>query len=111
MMYATMYASDDVLSIPPALDRALARTVLDDLRAVRTASPGDAPSPALAATVEGVVDALRAQGARASEVMLAVEDAFAALLAGQRDAVVRGRVQALDDQARQLVAGRLGYGA
>jgi hypothetical protein len=108
-----IYAPDEVLSIPPALDRALARNVLEDLRSTRQATPEDdaALSPALAATLTSVVDALRAQGALASEVMLAVEDAFAALLAGQRDATGRGRVQTLDGHARQLVAGRLGYGA
>ena len=108
-----IYAPDEVLSIPPALDRALARTVLDELRSARqTTVDDDAPlSPTLAATLTSVVDALRAQGALASEVMLAVEDAFAALLAGQRDAPGRERVQALDAQARQLVSGRLGYGA
>jgi hypothetical protein len=101
--------SDDLLGIPPALDRALAHTVLSDVRGSR-ADDADGPPAALAATVAGVVDALRAQGARASEVLLAVEDAFAALLAGQRDAAGRGRVLALDGHARQLVASRLGYG-
>jgi hypothetical protein len=101
---------DDVLGIPPALDRALADTVLADARgAPRPESDG--PSAALSATVSNVVDALRGQGARASEVLLAVEDAFAALVAGQRDAAARGRVLALDGHARQVVASRLGYGA
>jgi hypothetical protein len=101
--------TDDVLGIPPALDRALAHAVLTDLRGSR-AGDDDAPPAALASTVTSVVDALRAQGARASEVLLAIEDAFAALLAGQRDAAGRGRVLALDGHARQVVASRLGYG-
>lgn len=107
---AMTHSPDDVLGIPPALDRALAHTVLADVRgAPRPESDG--PSAALSASVGSVVDALRAQGARASEVLLAVEDAFAALLAGQHDAAGRGRVVALDGHARQVVAARLGYGA
>lgn len=114
---------DDLLGIPPALDLALARAVLADLHGARVVAvdatgadaggqPAEQPAElpaALSATVASVVDALRDQGARASEVLLAVEDAFAALLAGQRDAAGRGRVLVLDSHARQLVAARLGY--
>ena len=119
-MYSPTYAAtpdalDSLVSIPPELDRALARTVLDEVRGARRVgqglAPTDDPPPALAESVAGVVDALRAQGARASEVLLAVEDAFAALLAGQRGAAERRHVAALDGQARQVVAARLGYGA
>lgn len=105
----------DMLGIPPDLDRALAHTVLDDARAqparAAAADPeGDGLPAALAAALAGVVDALAAQGARASEVLLAVEDAFAALMAGQAHPAGRARVRALDGRARQLVAARLGYG-
>jgi hypothetical protein len=105
-----VHHTEDVLGIPPALDRALAHTVLADARAPHTGDP-DAPSAALAETLKNVVDALRAQGARASEVMLAIEDAFAALVAGQRDPAGRVRMLALDGHARQVVTARLGYGA
>jgi hypothetical protein len=104
-----MHTVQDVVGIPPALDRALAHTILAEVRGVEPVD-GDTPPAALAATLTSVVDALRSQGARASEVLLAVEDAFAALLAGQRDANGRGRVRALDGHARQVVAARLGYG-
>lgn len=110
-------ASADLLGIPPALDRALALTVLDDARArpARAATADvdldlDAVPAPLAAALACVVDALAAQGARASEVLLAVEDAFAALVAGQAHPAGRARVRALDGQARQFVAARLGYG-
>lgn len=114
-------ASNTALAIPPALDRALAHAVLDEARAARTAggAAGDAAErdaaheaapERLVAVVGSVVDALRTQGARASEALRAVEDAFAALHAGQPDAVGRGRVLALDGHARQVVAARLGYG-
>lgn len=112
--------SRDLLSIPAALDRALARTVLDEVRATGVGATGGGaagpaadgdPPPPLASAVTGVVDALSAQGARASEVMLALEDAFAALLAGHDDPAARARVRTLDRQARELVAARLGYGA
>ena len=123
--------ADTLVGIPPELDRALARAVLDDVRypppTAGLAPDGaggdgpaadplglDAPLPdapaALTQLVTRVVDALDAQGARASEVLLAIEDAFAALLAGQGDPARRARVRALDAHARSLVAARLGYG-
>ena len=101
------------LAIPPALDRALTRAVLDEARAAGGPEHDpehDAAPETLATIVGSVVDALRTQGARASEALRAVEDAFAALLAGQTDAAGRGRVRALDGQARQVAAVRLGYG-
>jgi len=99
----------DLLSIPPDLDRALARTVLADVQGARAGADDAGPSDALTAVVTRVVDALGAQGARASEVLLAIEDAFAALLAGQRYPAQRERLHALDVHARELVAARLGY--
>jgi PAS domain S-box-containing protein len=93
--------ADPVLGIPPALDRALARAVLD---ASAGAGPEAVP-PAVAEAVTRVVDALVAGGAGA--VLLALEDAFAALQAGQRDPARRERVRALGAGARELAAARL----
>jgi hypothetical protein len=90
-----------LLGIPPALDRALARVVLD---ASAGADPEAVP-PAVAGAVTRVVDALAAGGAGA--VLLALEDAFAALQAGQRDPARRARVRALGAGAREVAAARL----
>jgi hypothetical protein len=119
------------VGIPPALDRALAEAVLDAVGARRgdgagaagageagagedvAAGEGDggdraaashdgALPPAVAAAVARVADALAAQGAGADAVRDALEDAFAALLAGQRHDAARGRVRALAAGARQL---------
>jgi hypothetical protein len=108
------------LAIPPALDRALTHAVLDEARAAGTTGAAehdpahdpehDAAPETLVAIVGSVVDDLRTQGARASEALRAVEDAFAALHAGQPDDAGRGRVRALDGHARQVAAARLGYG-
>jgi hypothetical protein len=110
-------APTTALAIPPALDRALTHAVLDEARAAgatgRAAEhdPEHVAAPeTLVAIVGSVVDDLRTQGARASEALRAVEDAFAALHAGQPDDAGRGRVRALDGHARQVAAARLGYG-
>ena len=109
-------APTTALAIPPALDRALTHAVLDEVRAAGTTGPAQHdpehdPAPeTLVAIVGSVVDDLRTQGARASEALRAVEDAFAALQAGQPDDAGRGRVRALDGHARQVAAARLGYG-
>jgi PAS domain S-box-containing protein len=93
--------SDPVLGIPPALERALARAVLD---ASAGAGPGAVP-PTVAEAVTRVADALAAGGVGA--VLLALEDAFAALQAGQRDPARRERVGALGVRAQELAAARL----
>lgn len=98
-----------MLSIPPDLDRALAMTVLTHLR-IAGAGPNVAPSAELRTIVASVVEALRTQGARASDIALAFEDAFAALAAGHGDPRQRRRVRQLEREAWQAAATRLGYG-
>jgi hypothetical protein len=96
------------ISIPPALDRALALAVLaaaDDPDAATGHHAGAMP-PAVADAVARVADALAAQGAAASAVRVALEDAFAALMAGQRTRAARARVQALAAGARRIAAAR-----
>jgi hypothetical protein len=56
--------------------------------------------------VAHVADALAAQGAGADAALLALEDAFAALLAGQREPASRDRVRALGARAREVTAAR-----
>ena len=101
-----------MLSIPPDLDRALAMTVLSHARSGAAERPAAAaaPPPELARVITSVVDALREQGARSSDVTLALEDAFAALLAGHDEPGPRRRLRELQGQARQLVMSTLGYG-
>jgi hypothetical protein len=104
-------------AIPPALDRALAAAVLDAVRAggVRDAGGADggpavkdAAPRAVAEAVARVADALAAQGVDADAVLLALDDAFAALLAGQQRPAQRAHVGALGASARQATAARLG---
>jgi hypothetical protein len=61
----------------------------------------------VAAAVLRVTDALAEQGAPGGAVLLALEDAFAALLAGQRHPAERERVHALAERAKTLAASRL----
>jgi hypothetical protein len=98
------------VGIPPALDRALAGAVLAAVAAGTTTDDGAdaAMPPAVADAVARVAASLAAQGAAPAAVRLALEDAFAALLAGQRDPGARARRQALAAGARQLAAARAG---
>ena len=98
-----------MLLIPPELDRALARSVVTH---ARSGGPHAGPDPTveLQAVVVCIVDVLRSQGARASDVALAFDDAFAALMAGQQQAEQRRTVRVLEERARRAVAVRLGYG-
>jgi hypothetical protein len=96
---------DAAVGIPPALDRALAGAVLAavDAGTATDERVGDGSMPsAVADAVARVAAALTAQGAAAGAVRLALEDAFAALLAGQRTRAARARVQALAVGALQL---------
>ena len=104
----------EMMGIPPELDRTLALAILADLR--EWPADGDAraagsagPSPEVETAVGRVADALSAQGARPSEIVLALDDAFAALLAGRESAVHRARVQGLGAWAQRAVVSRLGY--
>ena len=98
----------DSVSIPTDLDRALALAVLDELRRLPFAAPADATPTAVDLAVGRIVNDLRAQGALTREVLLALDDAFAALLAGRDSPSHRDRVRALGDQARALATARLG---
>jgi hypothetical protein len=104
----------EMMGIPPELDRTLALAILGDLRAwasdadVRAAG-SEGPSPEVESAVGSVADALSAQGARPSEIVLALDDAFAALLAGRESPVHRARVQGLGAWAQRAVVARLGY--
>ena len=83
---------DAAVGIPPALDRALAGAVLAavDAGTATDERVGDGSMPsAVADAVARVAAALTAQGAAAGAVRLALEDAFAALLAGQRTRAAR----------------------
>lgn len=101
---------NDSLSIPPELDRALALAVLDYLRQPTSAdaSAGGSDDRALPAQLDDVlrrtVDELRARGAGRAEVTDALEDAFAALLAGQDLPEHRERVRRVDAHARSTVS-------
>ena len=94
----------DSLSIPPDLDRALAMTVLDSTRArVDGASPGEGATailPQLDSVLERVVRALVTAGATRDEVLDALQDAFAALLAAREGDPRRETLLMLDDHAR-----------
>ena len=99
-----------MVSIPPDLDRELALTILADLRGRRDdADPQESPPSALDSVVARIVDALRAQGALPADGVLALDDAFAALLAGSARPVERSRTRVHDAHARDLVFARLGY--
>jgi hypothetical protein len=97
---------DDSLSIPADLDRALAVTVLDWLRSPHT-SVEAAPATTLDPLLARIVETLRGRGARSDDVTDALEDAFAALLAGQDDPEHRERVRLLEAHARHSVAALL----
>jgi hypothetical protein len=104
----------EMMGIPPELDRTLALAILADLRAWPSdrdarAAEAEGPSEEVASAVQRVADALSAQGARPSEIVLALDDAFAALLAGRETPVHRARVQALGSWAQRAVVSRLGY--
>jgi PAS domain S-box-containing protein len=100
------------IGIPPALDRALAGAVLTAAGTPTHADGNDgAMPPIVAEAVARVIAMLTAQGAAAETVSLALEDAFAALLAGQRDPLARGRVRTLAAGARQLALARAGTAA
>jgi hypothetical protein len=94
----------DSLSIPPDLDRALAMTVLETTRLRADGStPGDgiaAILPQLDSVLERVVRALVSAGATRDEVLDALQDAFAALLAAREGDPRRETLLALDDHAR-----------
>lgn len=126
----------ETLSIPPGLDHALATAVLAVLRAQplagsRPGIPGVAdrasPDPATAdpalegvagtsvpalmgqldAVTARVVGALHAQGAAPAEVLDALEDAFAALLAAYEAPAQRGVLRALAAHAQSVARGQL----
>lgn len=124
----------DTLSIPPALDHALATAVLAVLRAQPlaggsadllgahdgTADPATGSERRPGAELLGarlddvtaqVVAALQAQGATAGETLDALEDAFAALLAAYEAPAQRGVLRALAARARQAARLQLGAGA
>ena len=93
----------DSLSIPPDLDRALAMTVLETPRARDGAPPGDgltAILPKLDSVLERIVRALLTAGATRDEVLDALQDAFAALLAAREGDPRRETLFLLDDHAR-----------
>lgn len=94
----------ETLSIPPDLDRALAMTVLETTRArVDGASPDDGVAailPKLDSVLERVVRALVSAGATRQEVLDALQDAFAALLAAREGDPRREMLLTLDDHAR-----------
>jgi hypothetical protein len=100
------------VGIPPELDRALARAVLDVVGADDAA--GAAEHYDVWTSVDGAVtrvaDALAAQGAGVDAILFALEDAFAALTAGQRHHGGRAHVQALAARARDHAAERLARG-
>ncbi len=104
----------EMMGIPPELDRTLALAILADLRdwpgeRDARAAEAEGPSAEVESAVQRVADALSAQGARPSEIVLALDDAFAALLAGRETPVHRARVQALGAWAQRAVVTRLGY--
>lgn len=94
----------DTLSIPPDLDRALAMTVLDSTRAREDgASSGDGAAailPQLDSVLERIVRALVSAGATRDEVLDALQDAFAALLAAREGDPRRETLLRLDEHAR-----------
>jgi hypothetical protein len=98
-------------NIPPALDRALALAILALARQEGAiegdeTTTGDAFGAAqtqLAAAVTPVVHALRDQGASTAEILEAIEDAFAALMAGRTDSGERDRMRGLGARAASLV--------
>jgi hypothetical protein len=95
----------DSLSIPPDLDRALAMTVLET---TRVRGEGTTPSgaavaailPQLDSVLERVVRALVTAGATRDEVLDALQDAFAALLAAREGDPRREALLELDEHAR-----------
>lgn len=97
----------DTLSIPPDLDRALAMTVLDAVRAsgtVAAAGGGLVVPPRLDEVLGQVVRELVGQGASRDDVLDALQDAFAALLAARQGDPGRGTVAALEAHARDTAA-------
>ena len=93
----------DSLSIPPDLDRALAMTVLETTRARDGGPSGDglaAILPQLDSVLERVVRALVSAGATRDEVLDALQDAFAALLAAREGDPRREMLLQLDEHAR-----------
>jgi len=97
------------LSIPPELDRALAMTVLETVRTPAADSPSGGAivvSSRLDSLLEQVVQALVAAGATRDEVLDALRDAFAALLAARSGDRGRETMLALDAHA-QATARRL----
>lgn len=101
----------ETFNIPPALDRALALAILalarqGDPDEGDEATTGDAFGAAqaqLAAAVTPVVHALRDQGASTAEILEAIEDAFAALMAGRSNVDERDRMRSLGARAASLV--------
>jgi hypothetical protein len=101
----------ETLSIPPDLDRALAMTVLETVRAPASAAAAGggregAPPSRLDSILEQVVRALVTAGATSDEVLDALHDAFAALLAARPGDHARDIMLALDAHA-QATARRL----
>ena len=91
----------DSLSIPPDLDRALAMTVLETMRPRPDGADGPPVIPSRLDELLGdVVRALPAAGASPEEVLDAVQDAFAALLAARQGDPGRETVRTLDAHAR-----------
>lgn len=95
---------DDLLEIPADLDRTLALGVLSALAAPE---PDPSAARALDGTLERIVAVLRGRGARAADVLDALEDAFAALLAAHESPSKRDAVQQLHEHARSVVRDRL----
>ena len=100
----------ETLSIPPDLDRALAMTVLEIVRPPYGGAPSGEVAAVLSARLdlllEQVVRALVRAGATHDEVLDALQDAFAALLAARQGDPRRDTMIALDAHA-QATARRL----